>query len=119
MHGKELKNTGYEIFVGILSILSIVNILRPFGPRDQATAARPLRPGCRSVVDQRSRRGLVQACLSAYSASSSNATMASSRASAMLIAPDITRAVPTIGATATRTFWASSSVTPVSTAAPM
>lgn len=25
--GKELKNTGYEIFVGILSILSIVNIL--------------------------------------------------------------------------------------------
>jgi len=25
--GKELKNTGYEIFVGILSILSIVNIV--------------------------------------------------------------------------------------------
>ena len=26
-HGKELKNTGYEIFVGALSVLSIVNIV--------------------------------------------------------------------------------------------
>ncbi len=25
-HRRELKNTGYEIFIGILSILSIVNI---------------------------------------------------------------------------------------------
>ena len=37
----------------------------------------------------------------------------------MWIAADMTRAVPTIGATATRTFWTSSSVTPVSAAAPM
>ena len=31
---KELKNTGYEIFVGILSILSIVNIVLLYGVKD-------------------------------------------------------------------------------------
>jgi voltage-gated potassium channel len=33
-HGKELKNTGYEIFVGILSVLSIVNIVLLYGIED-------------------------------------------------------------------------------------
>jgi hypothetical protein len=33
-HGKELKNTGYEIFVGILSILSIVNIVLLYAVED-------------------------------------------------------------------------------------
>jgi hypothetical protein len=37
----------------------------------------------------------------------------------MLIAADVTLAVPTIGAIATSTFWTSSSVTPISSAAPM
>jgi voltage-gated potassium channel len=31
---KELKNTGYEIFIGILSILSILNIVLLYGVRD-------------------------------------------------------------------------------------
>lgn len=33
--GKELKNTGYEIFIGILSILSIVNIVLLYLAEDQ------------------------------------------------------------------------------------
>ncbi len=33
-HRKELKNTGYEIFVGILSILSIVNIVLLYAVQD-------------------------------------------------------------------------------------
>ena len=33
--GKELKNTGYEIFIGILSILSIVNIVLLYAVDDQ------------------------------------------------------------------------------------
>ena len=31
---KELKNTGYEIFIGILSILSIVNIILLYAIED-------------------------------------------------------------------------------------
>ena len=33
-HGNELKNTGYEIFVGILSVLSIVNIVLLYAVED-------------------------------------------------------------------------------------
>jgi len=33
---RELKNTGYEIFIGILSILSIVNLILLFGINDRA-----------------------------------------------------------------------------------
>src|SRR4249920_85328 len=33
-HRRELKNTGYEIFVGILSILSIVNIVLLYAVED-------------------------------------------------------------------------------------
>jgi hypothetical protein len=51
--------------------------------------------------------------------SSSITAMANSRASAILIAADMTRAVPMIGATATRTFCASSIVIPASAAGPM
>ena len=57
-----------------------------------------------------------------YPASSSSASMtamAKPSASVMLMAADITRAVPMIGATATSTFWTSSRVTPASTDGPM
>ena len=54
----------------------------------------------------------------AYADFSSITAMAISKASAMLMAADMTRAVPMIGATATRTFCASSIVIPASAAGP-
>ena len=47
---RELKNTGYEIFIGILSVLSIVNLVLVYAIQDDGTRSHP-RPGGRRTAD--------------------------------------------------------------------